>query len=171
MYSKRIKIHTLYESDDSTISDRERDSIMHEKDFYEDTRAIVIEALKIIQKERGWVSDILIKDIAHILDLPVSDVEGVATFYSQIYRRPVGRHIIRYCDSVVCYLMGYEIILSTLEDCLHIQPGQTTNDQRFTLLPTCCLGNCDKAPTMMIDTATYGNLTSEDISILLEKYE
>ncbi|VFP83949.1 NADH-quinone oxidoreductase subunit E [Candidatus Erwinia haradaeae] len=170
MYEKRIKVDTLYVPHNSTLSDIERDAIVHEKDFYEDNRAIVIEALKIVQKNRGWVSDSLIKDIANLLDLPPSDVEGVATFYSQIYRRPVGRHIIRYCDSVVCYLMGYEMIQSTLEEYLKIHPGQTTEDKRFTLLPTCCLGNCDKAPTMMINTMTYGNLTSIDIAKLLEQY-
>ncbi len=93
--------------------------------------------------------------------IPASDVEGVATFYSQIFRQPVGRHVIRYCDSVVCHITGYQGIQSAIESHLKIKPGQTTFDGRFTLLPTCCLGNCDKGPNMMIDEDTHSHLTPE----------
>ncbi|VFP79510.1 NADH-quinone oxidoreductase subunit NuoE [Candidatus Erwinia haradaeae] len=171
MYKKRIKIDTIYTCNDSGLSNLECDAIAKEKSFYENTRAVVIEALKIVQKNRGWINDEIIKDVAHALDLPASDVEGVATFYSQIYRRPVGRHIIRYCDSVVCYLMGYQMIQSTLEEYLKIKTGQTTEDKRFTLLPTCCLGNCDKGPTLMINEKTYDTLASKDIPRLLEQHQ
>ncbi|AIN47297.1 NADH-quinone oxidoreductase subunit NuoE [Candidatus Palibaumannia cicadellinicola] len=146
------------------------EAIEQEKNHYEDTRAISIEALKMVQKKYGWVSDSAINAIAHILDIPVSDVEGVATFYSQIFRKPVGRHVIRYCDSIVCYITGYQNIQATLEQFLNIKPGQTTLDGRFTLLPTCCLGNCDKGPTMMVNEDTYVNLTPESILPLLEQY-
>ncbi|MGL4861175.1 MAG: NADH-quinone oxidoreductase subunit NuoE, partial [Enterobacteriaceae bacterium] len=129
-----------------------------------------IEALKLVQKAHGWVPDGALDAIARILGIPVSDVEGVATFYSQIFRQPVGRHVIRYCDSVVCYITGYEGIEKTLEHKLQIGPGQTTADGRFTLLPVCCLGNCDKGPTMMIDEDTHSHLRPEDIEGLLEQY-
>ena len=105
------------------LSAAEREAIEHEKHHYEDPRAASIEALKIVQKQRGWVPDGAIYAIADVLGIPASDVEGVATFYSQIFRQPVGRHVIRYCDSVVCHITH--------------QP-QTTFDGRFTLLPTCC---------------------------------
>ncbi|WP_156265099.1 NADH-quinone oxidoreductase subunit NuoE, partial [Enterococcus faecium] len=101
--------------------------------------------------------------IADVLGIPASDVEGVATFYSQIFRQPVGRHVIRYCDSVVCHITGYQGIQAAIEKKLNIKPGQTTFDGRFTLLPTCCLGNCDKGPTMMIDEDTHSHLTPEAI--------
>ncbi|MCD0229976.1 NADH-quinone oxidoreductase subunit NuoE, partial [Enterobacter hormaechei subsp. steigerwaltii] len=93
--------------------------------------------------------------IAKVLGIPASDVEGVATFYSQIFSQPVGRHVIRYCDSVVCHITGYQGIQAAIEKKLNIKQGQTTFDGRFTLLPTCCLGNCDKGPTMMIDEDTH----------------
>lgn len=152
------------------LSDHELKEIRTEMTHYEDSRAASIEALKIVQKARGWVPDGAIGAIASVLEIPASDVEGVATFYSQIYRRPVGRHVIKYCDSVVCYLTGYENLQSVLEKKLNIKPGQTTPDGRFTLLPVCCLGNCDKSPSIMIDEDTYGPVTPEDIDQLLEQY-
>lgn len=153
------------------LSAAEREAIEQEKHHYEDARAASIEALKIVQKARGWVPDGAIPAIAEILAIPASDVEGVATFYSQIFRQPVGRHIIRYCDSVVCHITGYQGIERALEEALRIKPGQTTPDGRFTLLPTCCLGNCDKGPTMMIDDDTHSHLKPEDIPSLLEQYQ
>jgi len=108
---------------------------------------------------------------ADVLGIPASDVEGLATFYSQIFRQPVGRHVIRYCDSVVCHINGYQGIQAALEKKLNIKPGQTTFDGRFTLLPTCCLGNCDKGPNMMIDEDTHAHLTPEAIPELLERYK
>lgn len=97
------------------LSTEERDAIEHEKHHYEDARAASIEALKIVQKQRGWVPDGAIHAIADVLGIPASDVEGVATFYSQIFRQPVGRHVIRYCDSVVCHITGYQGIQAALE--------------------------------------------------------
>ena len=145
--------------------------IQYEMSHYEDPRAASIEALKLVQKHFGWVCDEAIEAIAEVLSIPASDVEGVATFYSQIFRRPVGRHVIRYCDSVVCYITGYQAIQKKLETRLGIKPGQTTSDQRFTLLPVCCLGNCDKSPTLMIDDDTHSHVSPESVDLLLEKYE
>lgn len=152
------------------LSEHELKEIRTEMTHYEDSRAASIEALKIVQKARGWVPDGAIEAIASVLQIPASDVEGVATFYSQIYRKPVGRHVIKYCDSVVCYLTGYENLQNVLEKKLNIKPGQTTPDGRFTLLPVCCLGNCDRSPSIMIDEDTYGPVTPEDIDQLLEQY-
>ncbi|EST85282.1 NADH dehydrogenase subunit E [Escherichia coli ECA-0157] len=108
------------------LSAAEREAIEHEMHHYEDPRAASIEALKIVQKQRGWVPDGAIHAIADVLGIPASDVEGVATFYSQIFRQPVGRHVIRYCDSVVCHINGYQGIQAALEKKLNIKPGQTT---------------------------------------------
>ena len=88
------------------LSEAEHHAIEHEN-ITTKMRAASIEALKIVQKQRGWVPDGAINAIAEVLGIPASDVEGVATFYSQIYRTPVGRHVIRYCDSVVCHITGY----------------------------------------------------------------
>jgi len=161
---------TLIQTDRFILTEGERHAIEAEMHHYEDSRAASIEALKIVQKQRGWVPDAAIPAIADILGIPASDVEGVATFYSQIFRQPVGRHIIRVCDSMVCYIGGHESVLSAIQGKLGIGLGQTTADDRFTLLPVCCLGNCDKAPALMIDDDTYGNITASDVPGLLEAY-
>jgi len=163
-------MNSIIQTDRFALSETERSAIEHEKHHYEDPRAASIEALKIVQKERGWVPDGAIPAIGEILGIPASDVEGVATFYSQIFRVPVGRHVIRVCDSMTCYIGGHEGVLGAIRQKLTIAPGQTTSDGRFTLLPVCCLGNCDKAPALMIDDETFGNLTPEGIDQLLEAY-
>lgn len=152
------------------LSQEECDAIQEECTHYEDARAASVEALKIIQKNHGWVPDEAIILIAKILRISAADLEGVATFYSQIFRQPVGRHIIRYCDSVVCYLIGCEKIRNTLIYLLNVTVGSTTVDNRFTLLPTCCLGVCDRAPVIMINKDIYSCIAPETIKKLLGKY-
>jgi NADH-quinone oxidoreductase subunit E len=162
--------NSLIQSDRFVLSDSERSAIEHELHHYEDSRAASIEALKIVQKARGWVPDGAISAIGELIGIPASDVEGVATFYSQIFRQPVGRHIIRVCDSMVCYIGGHESVVSSLQQQLGIGLGETTNDGRFTLLPVCCLGNCDKAPALMIDDHTFGDVQPDGVAKLLESY-
>ncbi len=161
---------TLIQTDRFILSDVERAAIEQEMQHYEDPRAASIEALKIVQEQRGWVPDGASEAIGQILGIPGSDVEGVATFYSQIFRQPVGRHIIRVCDSMTCYIGGHESILDSIKDQLGIAPGQTTADNRFTLIPVCCLGNCDKAPALMVDDDTFGDVTADGVATLLEAY-
>lgn len=162
---------SIIQTDRFALSETERSAIEHEMHHYEDPRAASIEALKIVQKERGWVPDGAADAIGEILGIPASDVEGVATFYSQIFRQPVGRHIIRVCDSMTCYVGGHESVLGSIQQNLGIGLGQTTADNRFTLLPVCCLGNCDKAPALMIDDDTFGNVSADSVAQLLEAYQ
>lgn len=163
--------NALIMTDRFELSDALRAAIEEEKHHYEDPRAASIEALKMVQKEHGWVPDGAIYAIAEVLGIPASDVEGVATFYSQIFRQPVGRNVVLLCDSMVCYIGGQENLAATLREKLGIGFGETTEDGRFTLLPTCCLGNCDKAPAMMINDDTFGDLTTESLLELLEQYQ
>ncbi|HAQ27390.1 NADH-quinone oxidoreductase subunit NuoE [Stutzerimonas nitrititolerans] len=162
---------TLIKTDRFVLSETERSAIEHEMHHYEDPRAASIEALKIVQKARGWVPDGACDAIGAILGIPASDVEGVATFYSQIFRVPVGRHIIRVCDSMTCYIGGHESVLDSIKNEIGIEPGQTTADNRFTLIPVCCLGNCDKAPALMIDDDTFGDVQPGGVAQLLEAYQ
>ena len=162
---------SMIQTDRFALSEAERAAIEHEMHHYEDPRAASIEALKIVQKQRGWVPDGAADAIGAILGIPASDVEGVATFYSQIFRQPVGRHIIRVCDSMTCFIGGHENVLGSIKSELGIVPGQTTADGRFTLLPVCCLGNCDKAPALMIDEETFGDVQPEGVAQLLESFQ
>ncbi|MEJ2695524.1 MAG: NADH-quinone oxidoreductase subunit NuoE [Candidatus Sulfobium sp.] len=151
------------------LTEEERREIEEELRRYTHKRAACIEALKIVQRHRGWISD-EIHDIAGMLDMSVDELDDVATFYSLIFRRPVGRHVILICDSVSCYVTGYEPLRDYLGERLGIGLGETTADGRFTLLPTACLGACDLAPVMMIDDVLYGNLTPEKIDYLLAEH-
>ncbi len=129
-----------------------------------------IDALKIVQHYRGWISDESVKDIAKFLEMSNEEVDSVATFYTRIYRKPVGRNVILICDSVSCMIMGYESIYNFISKRLGISFGETTSDGRFTLLPNSCLGDCDHAPAMMINNDHYNKLTVEMIDKLLDQY-
>ncbi|ELA08780.1 NADH dehydrogenase subunit E [Moraxella macacae 0408225] len=137
---------------------------------YPQARAAVLDALKLVQKRNGWVNDAQVNAIANILHIDVTDVEGVATFFNRIYRSPVGRHVILICDSIACYLNGYEALAESFKRELGIGFGQTTKDGRFTLLPICCLGNCDKGASVLIDEDTYGPVRPDEVAFLLEQY-
>ena len=137
---------------------------------YPQARAAVLDALKLVQKRNGWVDDAQVAAIANMLDIATADVEGVATFFNRIYRSPVGRHVILICDSIACYLTGYEALADAFKRELGIEFGQTTADGRFTLLPICCLGNCDKGPSVLIDEDTYGPVQPDEVAQLLELY-
>jgi NADH-quinone oxidoreductase subunit E len=138
---------------------------------YPKREAVSIDALKIVQRHRGWVSDESLGDIAGHLGMSPADLDSVATFYNLIFRRPVGRHVITVCDSVSCWIMGEERIREHLQDRLGIGLGETTPDDRFTLLPTVCLGCCDHAPAMMVDRDLHSDLNSQKIDAALEKYK
>ena len=133
--------------------------------------AASIEALKIVQDKQRWVSDESLAEVAGILEMPATELENVASFYNLIFRKPVGRHVIFVCDSISCYVMGYEKILDLMTKKLGIIYGETTKDDRFTLLPIQCLGNCDHAPTIMIDNDLYSDLTEEKMEDILQKYQ
>jgi len=121
-------------------------------------RGACIEALQLVQAEHGWISDEHLREVAVLLRMSPADLDGVATFFNLLFRRPVGRNVILLCDSVSCWLMGRERLQAALRARLGIEPGQTTPDQAFTLLPTVCLGHCDHAPAMMIGERLYGDV-------------
>jgi NADH-quinone oxidoreductase subunit E len=129
-----------------------------------------IEAMQIVQRHHGWVSDEHVRDISEYLGMSAADLESVATFYNHIYRKPVGRHIIMVCDSVSCWIMGYDHIRDYLTERLGITLGETTADGRFTMVPIQCLGACDHAPAIMIDDELFGDLTPEAVDRILERY-
>lgn len=152
------------------LTEEERNAILKAAERYPKKIAASVEALKIVQAARGWVPDAEIKEIAQVLDLDPSQVDGVATFYSAIFRRPVGRHVIMLCDGISCWVMRYEDIADRLRTVLGIGFGETAPDNRFTLLPVSCLGLCEQAPAMIIDSDVHGNLTVEKIDGILKKY-
>jgi NADH-quinone oxidoreductase subunit E len=155
----------------SMLSAEERKQIQAVLGRYALKRAASIEALKIVQRHRGWISDEALCGVAQALDMSPTELDAVATFYNLIFRRPVGRHVILVCDSVSCWIMGSDSIVDHLRLRLGIGLGQTTADGRFTLLPHVCLGACDRAPAMMIDDELYGELDAGKIDALLASFE
>ena len=153
------------------LSEEELKEIQEEIMQYPYPAVACIDALKIVQHHRGWVSDESVKDIAQLLSISNEEVDGVATFYSRIYRKPVGRNVILLCDNVTCMIMGYQSLFEYISRKLGINFGGTTPDGRFTLLPISCLGDCDNAPVLMINTDHYNRLTIEKIDELLESYK
>lgn len=153
------------------LSDEERREIESEVAIFADRRSGCIDALKVVQQHRGWVSDEALDDLAEMLDMTPAELDSVATFYNLIFRKPVGRHVILICDSVSCWLLDYETLLDHLKARLHIDLGETTPDGRFTLLPSVCLGACDRAPVMMVDDDLHVDLTPERIDDILAGYK
>ncbi|MBR9999437.1 MAG: NADH-quinone oxidoreductase subunit NuoE [Cyclobacteriaceae bacterium] len=153
------------------LTEEEIHEITEEINRFPVKKAACIEALKVIQKHRRWVSDESIEELAEMLEMSPGEIDDVATFYNLVFRKPVGRHVILICDSVSCYIMGYQQILQHLKVKLGIVYGETTRDDRFTLLPIPCLGTCDHAPAFMIDEDLHRDLTPENIDDILTKYK
>jgi NADH-quinone oxidoreductase subunit E len=153
------------------LSQQERAEIERELEHYPLKQAACIDALMIVQRHRGWISEEAITDLAEALEMSPEELDSVATFYNHIFRRPVGRHVILLCDSVSCWIMGCERLQDHLQNRLGVGPGETTSDNRFTVIPMACLGTCDHAPALMIDNDTHRDLTPGRLDEILEGYE
>jgi NADH-quinone oxidoreductase subunit E len=152
------------------LNPKEKKEIQEEIKLYPYPSAACIDALKIVQKHRGWISDEAVSDIAAELGMSDAEVESIATFYTRIYRKPVGRNIILICDNISCMIMGYESVYKKISEKLSIRFGETTKDGRFTLLPISCLGDCDHAPSMMINDDLHNKIEISKIDEILENY-
>jgi NADH-quinone oxidoreductase subunit E len=131
-------------------------------------RELVVDIMFAIQDQFGYLSDAAVEEVAALLNMSNLEVEELATFYTFIYREPVGKYVIHVCDSVVCWIDGYESIRDYLCKKLGIEMGETTSDGLFTLLPVCCIGYCDRSPAILINKKVYGPLTPEKLDEILE---
>jgi NADH-quinone oxidoreductase subunit E len=153
------------------LSPEEQREIEAEMPHYPNKQAVCIDAMKIVQRHRGWVSDESIHDIAEFLSVSLDELDSIATFYNLIYRKPVGRHVILLCNSVSCWIMGYDKLREHLCQKLQIQLGETTTDRRFTLLPIVCLGTCEHAPVLMVDGDVHRDVSPDSAEKILENYK
>ena len=153
------------------LSAEEVEAIEAEISHLPDRPSAAIEALRIVQEKRGWVSDESLGAIARLLEMSAEHLDSIATFYNLIFRQPVGRHVVMMCDSVSCYVMGCDRIRQSLSDHLGVELGETTADGRFTLLPVVCLGDCDHAPAMTIDDQLFHDLEADSLGEILERFE
>ena len=129
--------------------------------------------MPIMQKAQdifGYLPEDVQNIIAKGLDIPVSDVYGVATFYAQFNLEPKGKYIISVCLGTACYVKGAQLVLDELEKVLGVPAGSTTPDGLFTLNATRCLGACGLAPVIMVNDDVYGRLTPDQVAGVIEKY-
>ena len=129
--------------------------------------AVAIDALKIVQAHRGWVSDESLRAIARHLEMSAEELDGVATFYNLIFRRPVGERVILMCNSITCWIKGCDKLQEHISGHLGIGLGETTADNRYTLLPVTCLGACDKAPVLMVGDDLHEDVTAQALPLIM----
>jgi NADH-quinone oxidoreductase subunit E len=152
------------------ITDDEKREIEALKVRFPRPQAASLEAMQVLVNRRGWVPDEELAELAGMLNMSAEELDSVATFYNQVYRKKTGRHVILVCDSFACWVMGYDDIMNHLKTRLGVEIGGTTPDGRFTLLPIVCIGACEQAPAMIVDGELYGCLTPERIDEILEKH-
>jgi NADH-quinone oxidoreductase E subunit len=150
------------------LSEEHLKKIEELKKRYQHPQSVVLDALWMWQDEHGWISDEGMKYVADVLGIPYHHVYGVVTFYSMFNRKPVGRHKIEVCTNVSCMLRNSERILKHIEKRLNITVGETTADNRFTLVEAECLGSCGTAPMMQIGNEYYENLDETKVDKILD---
>jgi len=138
---------------------------------HKDHTGVLIPVLQEAQKEYGYLSEGIIEKIAGELKLPLSQVYGVVTFYSQFRLKPHGKHTIKVCMGTACHVSGAQEITGSIATKLGVETGGTTKDGKFTLEAVACLGCCGLAPVMMVDDETYGRLTSQKALKAVRQYK
>jgi NADH-quinone oxidoreductase subunit E len=157
----------LVDTDNTCLSAKEQHGIDALISHSPQLAGITIDVLKLIQAERGWVSDASLHALSLYTHISVADLDSVATFYNLIFRQPVGKVVLHPCDGISCDLMGAEHIRQCLSHHLNINAGETTADNHFTLIPLPCLGACDKAPVMIANKQLFENMTEDEIPELI----
>ena len=135
----------------------------------EHPRELAVDVMLSLQQYYGYLSDEALEDGARLLGMTPLELEELATFYDFIYRKPVGKFVIHVCDGVVCWMNGYESVMDYLSKKLGINPGETTEDGLFTVLPTACIGYCDLSPAMLVNGRPYGPLNPGKIDDILNR--
>jgi NADH-quinone oxidoreductase subunit E len=139
-------------------------------DLHGRTRESLLPILQGVVEFDNCLSQKSMVEISKVLDLPASEVYGTATFYSFLEHRKMGKFIIRVCKTISCSMKGKNQIILTIKEMLKIDIGQTTQDGRFSLVETNCLGWCHKAPAMVINHEVYTELTPEKVREILSEY-
>ncbi len=138
---------------------------------HKDQQGALMPVLHETQELFGYIPEEAQKKISEVLNVPLAEIYGVATFYSRFTLKPRGKHTISVCLGTACYVKNAQGLLEKLKEELKVEAGETTGDDKFTLEATRCLGCCGLAPVMMINEDVYGKLVPEDISEILKKYQ
>lgn len=140
-------------------------------DSYPAEQGILIQLLLDIQSEFNWIPGEAIVRISERLQVPVSQIYRIASFYKVLSLAPVGRHLIQVCLGTACHVRGGPKILDKVEDYLKIKTGETTSDMKFTLRRVNCLGCCALGPVMLVDKDYHGKVTTVKVKEILEIYD
>lgn len=131
----------------------------------------IIQILDDVQKEYNYLPKKALEYISQNLEIPLSKIYSIATFYSSFSLVPRGKHFITVCMGTACHVRGAPIVLSRIEDRLGIKAGMTTDDRMFTLETVNCLGACALAPIVVVDGNYHGQVTSKKVTSILDKYQ
>jgi NADH:ubiquinone oxidoreductase subunit E len=131
----------------------------------------LIPILQEINAKFGYISDEAITEISERMNIPSSHIYSVATFYRMLSTEPRGRHVIQFCESAPCHVAGGRLVWESLQKELGLEKGETSEDEKWTLLTTSCLGICGVGPVMVIDNDIYGNVTPEQVPDILSNYK
>jgi NADH-quinone oxidoreductase subunit E len=150
------------------LSESSRADIRRIRKEYPDTQSALLPALYRAQEDYGgWLPEGAFEEVAAEMDVPPALVASVASFYTMLNRRQVGRHLIQVCTNISCSLLGSERLVEHVGKKLHIKPGETTADGKFTLLEVECLGSCGTAPMMQVDDQYHESLTRDRVDEIL----
>jgi NADH-quinone oxidoreductase subunit E len=152
------------------LSEEARADIQRLAALYEHRQSALLPALFVAQREFGYLPPEALERVAEALDLPVSEVVSVASFYSLFYLQPVGRHVIQVCTNLACMLNGCRAVVQRLEERLGAKAGGTSADGRFTLHAVECLAACDEAPAVIVDEDRWARVAPNDVERILERY-
>ncbi len=134
-------------------------------------KAELIPILHEINTEVGYISDEAIKELSERMNISTSHIYSVATFYRMFSTEPRGRHVIQFCESAPCHVAGGRLVWQKLQDELGLTQGETSEDEKWTLLTTSCLGICGVGPVMIVDNDIYGNVTPDQVPEILSNYD
>lgn len=138
---------------------------------YKNSKGALIPVLHEIQALFSYLPEEALKLVSEELKISLSEIYGVATFYSHFSLEPKGEHVIRVCLGTACYVKGSQDIIDKLSTLLETQVGKTTKDGKFTLEATRCLGGCGLAPVMTVDDKVYGRVVPDDLIRIIEDYK
>jgi len=140
-------------------------------DKYHEKKEELIPILMMVNQEIGFIPKEAMEQISSRLHIPQSQIYSVATFYHMFFTKQTGRHVIKFCESAPCHVVGGREVFNALKNELEIGPGETSSDGKWTLTTTSCLGVCGVGPVIMVDEDIYGNITPNQILDILAKYE
>ncbi len=153
------------------LSEESRQRILAHKALYPEGRSAsaVLPALHVVQEQFGYVPSETLPEVAELLEMLVSQVDQVVSFYRMYFTQPVGKFVVKVCDSISCYLRGSDELLTQGANKLGIKVGETTADGKITLMKIECLAACGAAPCAQVNDEYVYNLTNEQFAELLDQ--